>query len=181
MYEMKSIGVRITGISPLLLHRFPLEGTPAGYAKWSPEKQAEFATYRDPDTHELRVQSEAIRQSMIAAAKWTKGKGRASLKADVAAVVEIEPEWLSLGTTEYKIDTRSVVNATTKGRVLSHRPRLHEWALSLTLVYDPVLVTPAQLREVLDNAGRRIGIGDFRPENLGHFGKFLVSEWKSQD
>jgi hypothetical protein len=33
------------------------------------------------------------------------------------------------------------------------------------------------LKAILAEAGRRIGIGDFRPQKTGPFGKFIVLEW----
>jgi len=173
----KTIRVTIEGIQPLLMHRFPLEegGTaPKGYDKWEKERQAEFAAYRDPETRELRMQSEAIRQAMISAAKWTKGKGRASLKTEVAATVLITPIWCGLGVTEYVIDTRSIVNQNTKGRVLCHRPRFDSWSLNFTIKYDPLLLKASDLEEILTNAGSRVGIGPFRPAKSGYFGRWKV-------
>jgi hypothetical protein len=34
------------------------------------------------------------------------------------------------------------------------------------------------LRNIVEEAGRRIGIGDFRLEKKGPFGKFEVTKWK---
>ena len=180
----KTVSATIEGISPLLMHRFPLEEggtTPKGFDKWPADKQAEFAAYRDPDTQELRFASEAIRQAMIAAAKWSKGKGRASLKTEVAASVLLEPLWCGLGVEDFVIDTRSIVNQNTKGRILCHRPRLNQWTLSFTIHYDPILLTPAQLRTVLEDAGQRVGIGPFRPACEGYFGRFLVKTWHAAE
>ena len=33
-------------------------------------------------------------------------------------------------------------------------------------------------REIMDAAGKRIGLGDFRPDCKGPFGKFVVTKWK---
>jgi hypothetical protein len=33
-------------------------------------------------------------------------------------------------------------------------------------------------RDIVDSAGRRIGLGDFRPDRKGPFGKFVVVSWK---
>lgn len=35
-----------------------------------------------------------------------------------------------------------------------------------------------QLREIFDIAGRRIGVGSFRPARKGPFGKFKVDLWQ---
>jgi hypothetical protein len=37
------------------------------------------------------------------------------------------------------------------------------------------------LREIIDAAGKRIGLGDFRPACKGPFGKFVVTEWHVEE
>jgi len=34
------------------------------------------------------------------------------------------------------------------------------------------------LRHIVDDAGSRVGLLDFRPERKGPFGRFIVIEWK---
>jgi hypothetical protein len=36
-------------------------------------------------------------------------------------------------------------------------------------------------REVVDAAGKRIGLGDFRPDCKGPYGRFSVTRWQEQD
>ena len=96
----------------------------------------------------------------------------------VAACVIINPEYCDLGTTDYIIDSRPVVNPTTRGRIMCHRPRLNEWGVSFEIEYDDLLLTEIQLRRVVDDAGLRVGLLDFRPEKKGAFGRFIVINWK---
>lgn len=46
------------------------------------------------------------------------------------------------------------------------------WSLSYTLDCDDQLVDQSQLTTWLDIAGRRIGLGDWRPEKSGDYGRF---------
>lgn len=39
------------------------------------------------------------------------------------------------------------------------------------------MITAALFREIVDAAGKRIGLGDFRPACKGPFGKFTVTSW----
>lgn len=80
---MKSIEVTIKGTSPLLMHAFPMVQIEA-LEKKTPEEQAEYAAYRDPASKELYVPAVAVQRGLVAAATFSKGKGRASL-AKVAA------------------------------------------------------------------------------------------------
>jgi hypothetical protein len=40
------------------------------------------------------------------------------------------------------------------------------------------MIAPKLVREIVDAAGKRIGLGDFRPSCKGPFGKFVVTQWK---
>ncbi len=106
--------ITIKGVTPLLMHAFPLEPV-EGFDKWSIQDKAEYAAYRDPDTEELYIPGVAIQRALINGAVYSKGKGRASLQKSAAACLLIDPERLSLGTKEYAIDARGVVIPATKG------------------------------------------------------------------
>ena len=171
------IKTKIKGISPLLMHRFPLEPVQA-IAKKSKEEQAEIAAYRDEETGELYIPGVAIQRALIAAATYSKGKGRATLQKPVAACVFVDPDQCALGTKVYKIDARAVVVPATKGRIVRYRPRLDVWETAFSLDYDPELLTEQQLRTVVDDAGARVGLLDFRPERKGPFGRYMVTAWE---
>lgn len=174
---IKKTQCEITGTSPLLMHRFPMESIVALEIK-SREEQAEISAYRDPDTRELYIPGVAFQRCLVAAAVYSKGKGRASLQKPVAACVIVTPERASLGVEEYAIDSRPVVISATKGRVIRHRSRLNEWRTTFIIEYDDELITEERLRRVVDDAGSRVGLLDFRPERKGPFGRFMVALWK---
>ena len=59
------------------------------------------------------------------------------------------------------------------GRVARTRPRFDlPWAVVATVDVDDELVDQPKLESWLDIGGRRIGIGDWRPERSGVFGRF---------
>jgi hypothetical protein len=174
----KKIQVTIKGDSPLLMHAFPLLPIEA-LEKKKPEDQAELAAYRDPDTQMLYIPGQAVQRAMISAAKFSKGKGRASLQLVAAACILITPERISLGRKDYKIDSRPVVVPATRGRVMRHRPRIDDWEATFEIEYDPDLLTEKQVRVIVNDAGSRVGLLDFRPEKKGPFGRFSVIKWDS--
>lgn len=59
-----------------------------------------------------------------------------------------------------------------RSRVLRTRAKFDEWGVTFTVEADPELVDLQQLASWLDIAGRRIGIGDWRPERSGDYGRF---------
>jgi hypothetical protein len=78
----------------------------------------------------------------------------------------------------WKVDTRPVRIPATGGRILRHRPCFDDWSLTFNLELDEEIMSDGLLREIMDAAGKRIGLGDFRPSCKGPFGKFVVTDWK---
>ena len=85
---------------------------------------------------------------------------------------------LSLNTKVFEVDSRSVVIPSTGGRIMKHRARLDKWGLTFILQYDPEMFSEDIVRKLVDDAGRRVGLGDYRPDRKGPFGKFCVVKWK---
>ena len=112
-------------------------------------------------------------------AVYVKGKGRASLQNVAAACIIIDPEYLLLGVKDYSLDSRRVVNPSTRGAIVRHRPRLDKWKVAFDLTYDPTLLSAVNVRQIIDNTGSRVGLLDFRPARKGPFGRFQVVEWKA--
>jgi hypothetical protein len=173
----QKVEVAIKGLPPgLLMHRFPLEPV-EGLDKKPKEEQAEFACYRNP-AGILYIPGPALQQALVAAATYSKGKGRGSLQKVVAASVFVTDGELSLNQKKYEVDSRAVVVPATGGRVVRHRPLIPEWETSFGLMYDEVLLSEKQLRKVVDDAGSLCGLLDYRPNCKGPFGRFMVTGWK---
>jgi hypothetical protein len=69
------------------------------------------------------------------------------------------------------IDTRSVVIS--QSRVMKSRVRIPTgWTASMELLLDTSLMNFSDLENFIVDAGRRIGVGDYRPK----FGRFLVTD-----
>jgi hypothetical protein len=174
----KTVKITIEGISPLLMHRFPMEET-GELKNMTPAEQAEIAAYRNPQTGGLYIPGTAVLRALVSAASFTKGKGRMTAQKPAAACLMICGEYLDLGISTFEIDSRPVVIAATKGRVVRHRPRLPKWRVSFDLEYDNDLLSAEHVREIVDNCGRRVGLLDFRPERKGPFGRFVVTNWEN--
>lgn len=73
------------------------------------------------------------------------------------------------------VNRDSVVNPNTRGRGLCYRPQFNPgWKAKFSLVVLDADVLPVEsVKEILDYAGFRIGIGDHRPK----FGKFMVTKF----
>lgn len=169
---LNKLSVTIKGTTPLLMNRFPLEPVEALKMK-TKEEQAEVAAYREPATNELCFPGVNVQRALVGAATYLKGKGRASLKKVAAACLMVGPEHLLFGVKNYEIDARAVVVPATKGRVVRFRPRLDSWQLRFVVEYDDVLLRKSDVISIIELCGMRVGIGDFRPERGGWFGRFV--------
>ena len=59
-----------------------------------------------------------------------------------------------------------------RSRILRTRAVFHDWTCTFLVDSDDELVDKDMLETWLDIAGRRCGIGDWRPATSGHFGRF---------
>jgi len=180
---MKKVKITIEGTSPLLMNRYNVEAELArGKGKrinksYDQKEEAEISAYWSTGKKkELIIPSQILYASILNGASWHK-VNRRSAKSILAGSIRIEPMEISLGTDKYDIDTRPVVIQ--RARVLKSRAIIKEWKATFEIVYSEDLITDVSiLKTVLEEAGMRIGIMDFRPQKGGPFGTFKVTEFK---
>ena len=63
---------------------------------------------------------------------------------------------------------------------MRHRARLNAWRADFALEVDTDVLDTDIVHQLLTEGGQRIGIGDFRPEKGGPFGRFRVTLWQEQ-
>jgi hypothetical protein len=180
----KNVTIEITGVSPLLMHRFPLIPLEAE-SKKSPEEQAEHAAYREEKSRKLYIPGVAINACLVAGASYSKGKGRATLAKIAAACLIVGDEYCYITdrndkpVTDYEIDRRAVVIQATGGRIVRNRPKINEWKTKVNVSYEANLLTEDQVRTIFDNSGSLVGLLDFRPAKKGPYGRFTVTQWST--
>lgn len=188
------IEVEIQGLTPLLMNRFTEAneiavsgGTAVTFRgdKGTPREQATPKRYADKDGV-LYIPGPNIFAAIIAAGTFHKaGKSKlTTMKTSlIPAGVMVDDMICSLldadgePVTEWEVDSRSVVIPSTGGRIMCHRPRVDQWWTRFTLDIDTTMFTPSLVRAVIDDAGKKIGLGDYRPARKGPFGRFVVSKW----
>ena len=183
------VKITITGITPLLMNKFGEtaeisvgSGTRPTFsgAKGTPREQAEPKLYAD-DKGKLYIPGSNIFSCIIAAGIFHKS-GKKQLTTSKSSLIPagclVEDIVCPLGTDKWEVDSRSVVNPSTQGRIMCHRPRVDSWSLSFTLDIDTSFFDPKLIRAVIDDAGKKIGLGDFRPARKGPFGRFVVTHWE---
>jgi len=180
---MKKIQVEIKGETPLLMNSpkqmlEPKEAIRKTTKNYIPEEEAEKVAYRT-DKGELFVPSIAIKQSIIGASSYKKA-GKNALRPIIAAGIRIPQQEILLGTKDYEIDLRTVVIQ--RARVVKARPIIKNWKLNFELLYNDTLIgDPNIIKEVLSEAGERVGLLDYRPQKLGEFGTFTVTKFEVKE
>jgi hypothetical protein len=179
------VTIIVDGITPLMTHNPQSMGTPKGATKGSripePEVEAEAGTYR-LDDGTCAITGSAFRESLLEAAGAFKGPKRTSMKG-LLFHIAVEQELIALklrdGTLikNFEIDRRRAI---VQGQgIIRCRPKFREWSAEFTINFDTLLVRdPKLIIEILNDAGNRIGCGDYRPgtSKRGHgtFGRFQV-------
>jgi hypothetical protein len=75
-------------------------------------------------------------------------------------------------------DIRKGTNPNGAEAVCIVRPRFDRWAFRCRIEIDDAEIGENAIRNLWDLAGRRIGLGDFRPSRKGIFGQFCVESWE---
>jgi hypothetical protein len=182
--------IKIEGTTPLLMNKFTdaaqlkatsSNGTSTVGDKGTSREQAEAKLY----THDgvIGVPQPNLLRCLIDAGKWFK-VGRVKITTQktsmIPACVDIEGIFIPLIQDGWEVDTRPVRIPATGGRILVHRPSFEKWGLQFNAELDTEILGKAIFRQLVDAAGKRVGLGDFRPDCKGPFGKFVVTSWVEQ-
>jgi hypothetical protein len=177
MVNIETYYVKIIGTKPLLMH------APVGLGDkptrrrgehLDPKTEAEMYLYKDPQGR-IVIPSVNIKACIREAGRNYKVRGRKStFAAMIKASIDIRPfPYVPLIHKGWTVDIRPVV--VQKNRILRARPRFDEWSLEFYIVNsDPTIIHADTLYNILVDAGKYCGLGDFRPE----FGTFRVEEFK---
>lgn len=178
---MKSFHVRLDSISPLLQHRYAGTDMPerksirrTGVKNWKDE--ANISLYQMSDGT-IYQPSQHIESAMHKAAVNFKIPGkrnktyrdliRTCLLIDPQAIPHIYPDW--------KIENNGmgrpvIVN---RARILRYRPEFDKWALGFVMTITDDELPADVVLDILQDAGKRVGLGDYRPK----FGRFMVTQF----
>ena len=190
-----TISVRISGVTPLILHSGsgidPLDEFSIAKSKITAKRtkkteedihelyRLDFMSglYLDADGHPA-VPGENIEAMIRDGAKATRQGKAATAGILCDGVWKLQypggpktPDelWAKRG---QWMDKRAVKIST--ARVIRVRPKFTDWSIDFELVVNTGLVSASKVREWLQTAGSSVGLGDFRPR----FGRFNVEVWE---
>ena len=187
--------ITIRGVSPIVQHNGA-----AGLDNRSPANIEKAAIARKRGSNRTEADDIRLRELETLTSLWLDGSGAPTVpEAAIRAVIETGARKLkqgpqvregliverveefhydkSLGSTAEELV--KTVQFTTgvvvqRSRILRTRAKFDEWGVTFTVEVDHELVDREQLATWLDIAGRRIGLGDWRPEKSGHYGRFTT-------
>jgi hypothetical protein len=193
---MKLIDIEIEGTTPLMQHRMNEEALfgllaakqkkAAPKEELTPRQIADKAAYRDADgTYFIPTEYVVGAFRHMASDYKESNKSRRSLKTVAAGIFRPTNGKATLldennkALREFEVDIRKGVNHT-KGAVAVCRPRFDRWKAKFSVQVDDSIISVSTAQQILEEAGRRAGIGSFRVSKGGYFGQFRILSWQEK-
>lgn len=188
---MRKFKVKVKGVTPYMQHRMD-DATLQDWEKrrgtilerdnlqHEPERRAAFHAYINQEG-EYFIPAEHFKQSFIKGGAFVKskvGNSKKSMKNIVAGMWRISEQEIAIAKFD-EVDTRSAVNKNIKARIIVHRPKWNKWKAEFTLLIDDDErngVSHEIIESIIGYSGRYLGIGSYRPEHTGEFGRFEVEK-----
>jgi hypothetical protein len=180
--DIKRVALRVRGDSPLITHAWSSKakqmmldkqmkrGTQAKEAK-DPQRDYEESIYRLEDGRP------AFPAVGIKACAVRGAKALGMTMADMRAAFHIEGDLLPIeGEPRPREDMVRVGMGTADIR---YRAEFPEWYIDLPITYNARVVSAEQIVAMLDAGGFGTGLGEWRPEKDGQFGRFHVEAPKA--
>ena len=172
--EETILDITVKGIRPLLQNAFSSEADGKKLLKRGKLYDDEFETNSrliKNDDGIICQPALHFEASMIKSAAEHKFIGRKTYKDLFKASVFVMPELIPHKIQEYAIDKQPVVIS--KARIMRCRPRFDKWELDFTIIVHDDRIDPLKVEQILENAGKYHGVGDFRPR----FGLFEIASF----
>jgi hypothetical protein len=181
---MKQILAKLRSTSPISFSRYYAQEVPKGPRE--NDQDYEERTWRNrvhsrPDGI-VYIPAFAFKNCLDNAAKHLSkqipGKGKSTYtKHFVSGVMVREPLLLKVKKAQVQGEWRHVPADGQPGgakRVLKCFPVISDWNGEITFTVLDDIITVEVLKEHLDVAGQFVGLGSFRPQNRGIYGRFIV-------
>lgn len=180
----KRMEVTIVGKSPLIVHAWDEKMKQAIRDKQGGKKtksrsvrdpEAEFraATYRMKDGRPA-IPANAIARAMINAAHKDLGIEKTLVRKAVFILAEEKDTNLIPLVADEPVMREDTVRVGSGSTDLRYRPMFTEWETTFVVEFDPDLMQPADIINLLNKAGFGVGLMEWRPQRDGDFGRFEV-------
>ncbi len=183
-----SVKLHIVGTTPMLMHRFSKKAQrellfPSGRKnaaekaeslKHDPLNEFREAVYLNRDSSRpaaVHIPSNAFSTAMASAALDIPGATKAQIMR-LVSVDTMQIDLFGIPKMAMHMVRSSDMNRTPDVRT---RPCFEEWACEVEIGFVTTMLKPAQIANLVAAAGMIVGIGDWRPQKGGLFGKFRIA------
>lgn len=191
------VQVRIVfnGMTPLLMNAMSEEQLLAMRDKVKKPKTAARPSLRDeaaskihqlPDGRAI-IPLQAMYATFINAGQFIRLDGKRQITTEkktilpgMLTILDKEIPLVKCGTRQkstWEVDIQQGRNPNGGEAVCLVRPRFDDWSFSLTIEVDQLQMPLSMARELVDLAGKRIGLLEYHPQRKGTFGRFEVVQW----
>jgi|TARA_R110001599_G_scaffold224080_2_gene423242 hypothetical protein len=191
--KIRELHLKVTGHSGLICHHFSdksrkqIEDVQAKVAKGPKEARDPQAEYEGAfyklEGGGYGFPCSGFKKSAIRAAKMLDGVNMTDarqmffVEADDRDTTGVDCVRIE-GTPEMRTDTVRLSKGVAD---LRYRPEFRDWSCTLKISYDEDLISGSQLVNLFSRAGLQVGVGDWRPEKDGDFGRFVIGEQQALD
>ncbi len=138
------------------------------------------------ENDELYIPPMAFKNCLAEAAKYLSisipGKGKATYTKHIeAGVLVTEPMPLGIKVGKIEPEVLFLPSDGQRGgskRVKKYCPLIPKWSGSVVFYVFDETVTKDVFKHILEEAGKFIGLGRFRPRNNGYYGRFVIKSFK---
>jgi hypothetical protein len=158
--------------------------------KPTPRDEAAGKIYNTNDKKQPYVPVEMLMSCLIGGGLYIKLDGKRQMSTSKSTLlpgfISIEEHHMPLlnpvnnKAAAWEVDMRQGRNPNGGEAVCIVRPRFDTWRVNFSLLIDTEQIEEKRIRELVDISGRRLGLGDFRPQRKGIYGQFKVSCWEAQ-
>lgn len=188
---MKNVQVEIKGIRPILFHAFQIEAisnmskVKTGSAGNDPEEWKRTLLEKN---NQLYVPASYISGCLKEGSKYTKAGRGTVLKSFISCTIvtsdiclidrHLPDGWQQMTAEQFEkdsskpvyLDIRGVMNPNSKGKNIRYRVACSPgWKTGFTFTFDDTVISQAQIKKIVEDAGKMVGIGDARVLGYGRF------------
>lgn len=183
--DVRRMEATIVGDSPLICHAWAAKSKKmlldkqmkrAKQAKEArdPEAELEACFYRFADGR-YGMPAAAFKRAMVGACRFVDGLKMTELRGALHVVGELiaiegEPS-----------PREDMVRIGMGVADIRFRPEFREWKATLTIDFNAAIISPEQIMNLLTLAGFGVGVGEWRPECDGQYGRFHVQTEELQN
>lgn len=175
----------IRGTSPLIQHAWSEKGLgmmrmtaterkKVPKVKRDPDAEASACCYRT-DAGEIGIPLTAFKASLIGAAHKDFGLEKTLLRKAFFIPTTDSNRVVPMESDDYII-REDIVRVGANQTDLRYRPEFRNWRVRIVAEIDAGLLTPTDIVTLVNRAGFSVGIGEWRPEKGGEYGRFEIDD-----